>query len=301
MPSITTTKPKTPAYLTASCRRRVSILRKFQNIVFVVLLFSLISCKNSLTTFPTLTNIDCDTTTTSSTRNQEVLSQSPQALSLQQTDIGSLGQSGTSRHHYIYYDTLYFLSLQYGYNATNALEVGCAKDPFINYLTWIPRKDCVAPYQVVYEDPNGDKSQHHESVPSSSATVQSSSTTTTTTNMITADFAQWDPTINSLPPNLSTIVKYDLVICSQVVEHVNQPREFVQKLLQTTNNYVIISVPYKWKPCKTCNHKTHNINIPLMKTWSEPYEPIDISIITEENKMSRLIMIFQPKNIKFIS
>lgn len=41
------------------------------------------------------------------------------------------------------------------------------------------------------------------------------------------------------------VQKYDLVLCLQVLEHLDRPEEFARKLF-TLGSTVIISVPYKW-------------------------------------------------------
>jgi hypothetical protein len=52
------------------------------------------------------------------------------ARALDATPIGSLGPKGTKREHFVYYDSLYFLAMQYGRDAKTFMEVGCASDPF---------------------------------------------------------------------------------------------------------------------------------------------------------------------------
>ena len=54
------------------------------------------------------------------------------------------------------------------------------------------------------------------------------------TNTIMADFYTWTPD-----------KRYDVVLCLEVLEHLDRPAEFAQKLFQT-GRIVILSVPYKW-------------------------------------------------------
>lgn len=44
-----------------------------------------------------------------------------------------------------------------------------------------------------------------------------------------------------------SIEKVDLVYCSNVIEHVNQPRELMNKLILATTKYVVIQCPYNEK------------------------------------------------------
>jgi SAM-dependent methyltransferase len=258
------------------------------------------------------------------------------------TTIGALGPKGTNRQFLIYYDALYFLALQYtsyghptGSSSSSSiassssstttttsttttkratqsvLEVGCAQDPFIDQLTWIPNKYCVAPYQVDYnKDVSSATTTTNNNNSNNTSTASPAETsTTTTTQMYIADFATWSP-----PPSTTTVVPttnsnnatktYDLVVCSQVIEHVDDPRSFVQKLLQMTNpesgGIAIISVPYQWRPCGTvCNHKWHYISEQTLLSWSHPYLPIETRIVTERNRLARLIAVYRPSDLNY--
>ena len=57
---------------------------------------------------------------------------------------------------------------------------------------------------------------------------------------VTADFMEYEL------PNDNT--KFDLLLCSQVLEHVPNPKPFLKKLLSTAKT-CIISIPFNWKPC----------------------------------------------------
>ena len=301
---------------------RMTIPRRIQTIVFLVLLFdllwrnaSLISSSSYAPTAITTTPTDCqhqrkdveERNMTSTTANDSSTNQTQLLLSqsIRTVPIGSLGPKNTNREHLMYYDSLYFLSMQYASTATNVLEVGCAKEPFVNYFTWIPSKDCVAPYFVDYEQDNANsmsknmnktdnhpgRQQEHRNINNNNNNNNNGelSPISSTTRMILADFATWDPSTD----NITTPSSYDLIVCSQVVEHVDKPRQFVQKILSMTKHVAIISVPYNWRPCKNCHHKTHYIKSDKMKSWSEPYTPIYETIITEpQSRLSRLLMVF---------
>ena len=207
-----------------------------------------------------------------------VLSSNRLALSLAKTPIGKLGPANTKRHNFRYYDTLYYTALQFGHDAKSLIEVGCAAIPFIKHLDWVDKRTCVAPYYVQYEGSDtGNKN------------TQLSGTTNAIESVV-ADFMEYKVKDYS----------YDLLICSQVLEHVPDPSAFMKKLIQTANTS-IISVPYKWPDCgKSCNHKTDQIDYEMILEWSKPHIPIYSSIVQEKleggrNYASsrRLILVFQ--------
>ena len=69
------------------------------------------------------------------------------------------------------------------------------------------------------------------------------------TAIIKADWYKW------VPPH-----RFDVITCLQVLEHVEDPRTFAEKIFQWTHT-AIISVPYKWEPDKEGHHKHHHIDV----------------------------------------
>jgi hypothetical protein len=204
------------------------------------------------------------------------------ALSLARAPVGQLGPAKTRRNRFRYYDSLFYTSLQFGKDATSLIEVGCASDPFIKYLDWVYRRTCVAPYWVKYGG-GGDNAN----------TELDGSDTTSGIESIVADFMEFKVEDYS----------YDLLICSQVVEHVPDPSAFVKKLIRTAKTS-IISVPFEWPDCgKQCNHKTDEISYEMLLKWSEPHVPIFSSIVKEKKEGSsreasrRIIVVFQPEEL----
>ena len=200
-------------------------------------------------------------------------------LSLLKAPIGSLGPKGTSRQHNRYYDSLFYTAMQYGVTAKTSIEVGCASDPFLQYLDWIEHRTCVAPYFVEYS--------------SSSKNDKLSTTTNATIERVTADFMEY-----KLPNN----TRYDLLLCSQVVEHVPDPASFMKKLILSAKTS-IISVPFNWPDCGSqCNHVTHHITKELLLKWSFPYVPIYSGVVGENSGKRdfdrRIILVFKNDDIK---
>merc|ERR1712070_1177544 len=108
--------------------------------------------------------------------------------------------------------------------------------------------------------------------------------------MIVSDFTQWQP---------GNDTQYDVVICSQVLEHIPAPGAFLQKLLATAPT-VIVSVPFLWNDhdCQDCHHVSHNISQGMMLTWAAPHKPNVTTIIDEQPGggspfRRRMVMVFQ--------
>ena len=203
------------------------------------------------------------------------------ALSLANAPIGKLGPANTSRSKFRYYDTLFYTALQFGHEASSLIEVGCSSNPFIQHLDWVDKRTCVAPYFVEYSGDNDGRNSNKQIMDTKNP-IES----------VVADFMEYDLTDNS----------YDLLICSQVLEHVPDSSAFMKKLIKTAKTS-IISVPYKWGDCgKSCNHVTHQISYDKLLEWSSPHKPIYSSIVQEKmdgkknfDSSRRIILVFQPE------
>ena len=189
-----------------------------------------------------------------------------------------LGPRGTSRQYYRYYDSLYYAALQFGAEAKSGIEVGCAADPFLKHLDWIDKRVCVAPYFAHYNKAGKSDGTAMHGKEKEIISVQ-------------ADFMEYSP------PHNGTF-DYDLLICSQVLEHVPDPALFMKKLISTAK-VSIISVPYDWGPCEKCGHITNHITYEMLLEWSEPYLPIFSSVVIEKHleqrvvdRMGRMILVF---------
>jgi len=98
-------------------------------------------------------------------------------------------------------------------------------------------------------------------------------------HMITADFYTWNPDRH-----------YDVALCLQVLEHLDRPKEFVEKLFQVATT-VMISVSYKWLKGSCKYHVQDPINEEKILSWTGR-EPDEQYIITDGTK-ERIICMYQ--------
>lgn len=106
-----------------------------------------------------------------------------------------------------YYKTALELSSKFAPKAKSVIDVGAGRTTILNDINWIDTKVAID----LERKPTVDNALN-----------------------IYADFMKYQPKIH-----------FDLVICLQVLEHLHNPKEFMQKLL-STGKVVIISVPYFW-------------------------------------------------------
>ena len=95
---------------------------------------------------------------------------------------------------------------------------------------------------------------------------------------IVADFLKWMPD-----------KKYDIVLCLQVLEHLDDPATFVKRLFQAGET-VILSVPYRWKKGKCKYHVQDPVTLAKVVEWVGK-KPAEYEIV-EDNGMKRLICVY---------
>ena len=84
-------------------------------------------------------------------------------------------------------------------------------------------------------------------------------------------------------------VCFDLVLCLQVLEHLQEPAEFCRKLLQTGRT-VIVSVPYRW-PRGLCKYHVQDpVDEIKLRGWAGR-SPRDSAIVRDGNR-ERLVAVF---------
>ena len=86
--------------------------------------------------------------------------------------------------------------------------------------------------------------------------------------LIEQDFREWE-----------SRRRFDVVLCLQVLEHIENPEPFVRKLFRFSRNLVVISVPYLW-PESRCEYHLHDpVSLGMVRTWCgrEPSESVVVS------------------------
>lgn len=148
---------------------------------------------------------------------------------------------GGKRSALRYYDELFWVVLEFAHDAESILDVGSGPDPFLKHFDFVPERHIVAPY-FAYVSSNQalKKVQELDGIKVSQV-----------------DFLDFEP------PK-----RFDVVLCSQVLEHVEKPAAFLRKLFET-GYIVIVSVPYNWNSCKDCHHVSNWIKEETMKRWVE--------------------------------
>ena len=93
---------------------------------------------------------------------------------------------------------------------------------------------------------------------------------------IVTDFLEWTPDKS-----------YDVVLCLQVLEHLDDPATFMQKLFATGKD-LILSVPYRWKKGQCKYHVQDPVTLSKVVGWAGGLRPTAHWIV-EDNGLSRLI------------
>jgi hypothetical protein len=92
--------------------------------------------------------------------------------------------------------------------------------------------------------------------------------------------------------------KYDLVLCNQVLEHVDDPRKFAKKLL-SIGEVVIASVPYLW-PDDIFGHKHNYIDSETLIDWFKRRDYSEFAIVKETGRICqgacrRIYIVYEPR------
>ena len=158
-----------------------------------------------------------------------------------------------SRKHLRYYSEVLRLAKQWAGDARTVIDVGSGNLPLILELDWIPMKTSLDFYRK--------------------------GRLPRCTN-IKADFMTY------APPGA-----FDLVLCLQVLEHLECPEVFIEKLLHT-GRIVVISVPYRWPEGQSKYHVQDPIDENKLLAWTKkPW--IDQVVVKEANGEERIIVVLQ--------
>lgn len=147
----------------------------------------------------------------------------------QQNKAPGRGKYWRSRKSALYYQAVYQVVSAVEDNAKSILDVGSAETGYINWFDWIPQRTQLN---------LGFRGKPPEGV-----------------ERVKADFLHWTPS-----------QKYDLVLCLQVLEHVEEVEAFCQRL-KAVARHLVISVPYKWRAGGHKDHVHDPVDEDKLKSW----------------------------------
>jgi hypothetical protein len=155
------------------------------------------------------------------------------------------------RQHMQYYQEVIRLARTHAPQARTVLDVGARDTPVVVKLDWIPSRTAID-FEVAPDVPG--------------------------VTGIKGDFLEFRPA-----------EVFDLVICLQVLEHLDRPEAFARKLLETGRT-VIVSVPYQWPEGFCLEHVQDPIDESKLLGWVGR-QPIDKAIVTDD-RLARFIGVF---------
>ena len=196
------------------------------------------------------------------------------------------------RRHYAFYKHLHCVLQRYAGTARSALDVGSALPPYLNALPWIASRTIVGPRFAGNVGRGGVEILSLRRIAEKFGVVA-----------IQADFLEWQlpeaplATGGSAPGRAVAAAPqaqpFDLVLCSEVVEHVPQPRAFVRKLL-SAGKVLVLSVPYRWAPCDDtkCHHVSNQITRDMIAGWAGR-QPDAFDVVQETSGEQRIICVYR--------
>lgn len=157
-----------------------------------------------------------------------------------------------SRRDFRYYREVVRLAKEHAPAEGSALDVGAREAELLQWLDWFERR------VALDVDP----------IPARPGV-----------ETVTADFGEFEPD-----------ACFDLVLCLQVLEHLQEPESFARKLLETGRT-VIVSVPHRWPGWVTDEHLHDPVDEAKLRRWTGR-DPIETSIV-EDLGMERLICVYR--------
>ncbi|MGA0594953.1 hypothetical protein [Enterovirga sp. CN4-39] len=174
-------------------------------------------------------------------------------LKLASENGGQDGKYWSERKEYIYYVAVKQIAERIAGNAYSILDVGSNATPVLDWFPEVPIRHSVdvrRPYKA-------------EGIRS-----------------FKADFLNWEPKRR----------KFNVVLCLQVLEHLDRPREFAEKLV-SMSDVAIVSVPYKWPENKTHWHKQDPVDEEKLASWFGR-QPNFSYIATELSGEQRIVVVY---------
>ncbi len=160
-----------------------------------------------------------------------------------------------SRKHMLYYKAVFQFICVAGFEAKNIIDIGSKNAEYIQWAGWIPER-------VVLD----------LSIPNPPNSVE----------VIEADFLSFQ-----------VGERYDVGMCCQVLEHLEDPVAFCNKLKEVCKR-LIISVPYKWRGGAP-GHIQDPVDEKKVESWMN-LTPNNTQIVVEPFRESRLINYYDLEN-----
>ena len=187
------------------------------------------------------------------------------------TEIG-YGPANTDRSHAHYYRYLFHAikDITRYTSIDSIIDVGSGSFPFLKHFPGIPHRTVIAPYFYDYS----------QSIVIAQSNLTTMSYSGGNSNKNNSNIA----TINAdfMSPNIS--VRADMVLCTQVLEHIADPKAFFAKLYLSARLYLIVSVPFMWPalpPPDEKEHQHHFINDTVLQGWAGGKVPMESIIVGE--------------------
>lgn len=155
------------------------------------------------------------------------------------------------RKHFNYYGEVVRLARAHAPAGEQVLDVGPGRSDMLERLDWFERRVAV-----------------DRSYAPRRAGVET----------VIADFLDYRPHI-----------RFDLVLCLEVLEHLEDPAPFARKLL-ASGRTVIISVPYRWPAGTWATHQQDPVDEAKLLGWTGR-APIETSIVADGRE--RLICVYR--------
>ncbi|MBV1868830.1 MAG: class I SAM-dependent methyltransferase [Marinosulfonomonas sp.] len=153
-----------------------------------------------------------------------------------------------ARRHMMYYKSLFQFVCVAGEEAESIIDVGSASTQYMSWFKWIPSR-------TLLDFKINNKPEGFE--------------------VVETDFFEFAPQ-----------KKYDVVLCCQVLEHVEDPEQFCTKLKEISKR-LIITVPYKWLG-NAPGHIHDPVDEAKLYSWMK-IRPNSQQIVPEPFRESRLI------------
>jgi hypothetical protein len=109
----------------------------------------------------------------------------------------------------------------------------------------------------------------------------------------TVDIKKWPqlPNVSMIVGDFRTVElprkKFSIVTCLQTIEHIVNPRDFVQRLIEVTNAVLIISIPWMWRVGACPGHVNDPMDAETMFSLTD-LQPNNL-LIVKDGYMERAI------------